>query len=92
MRLWVDDVRPAPAGWVHARSVEEAQPLLASGEVEELSLDSDLGFERPDGAALLRWMEGTGHWPRRKPGVHTPNPAGRERLRVAIERGFRART
>lgn len=91
MRLWVDDVRPAPPGWVHARSVEEAQSLLATGEVEEASLDHDLGFEQADGAALVRWMARTGHWPRQRPAVHSMSPQGRRAMLAVIERSFGVR-
>ena len=44
MRLWVDDFRPAPKGWVWARTVTEAirkiveSPLILS----EVSLDHDI--------------------------------------------------
>lgn len=41
--MWLDDVRPAPEGWVHVTSVEEAKRWLLSGRVEKASLDHDLG-------------------------------------------------
>lgn len=43
MRLFVDDLRPAPEGWRLARTVEEAVALLANEAVEELSLDYMIG-------------------------------------------------
>jgi len=43
IRLWHDDVRPAPEGWVWAKTNEEAQEFLASAIVDEISLDHDLG-------------------------------------------------
>ncbi len=43
MKLWLDDERPAPPGWVHVTTVADAQRLLASGKVTEASLDHDLG-------------------------------------------------
>ena len=43
MKLWLDDRRPAPAGWTRAFSVAEAQALLKTGQIEEASLDHDLG-------------------------------------------------
>jgi len=27
-KLWLDDLRPAPPGWLHARTVPEAKALL----------------------------------------------------------------
>lgn len=44
MRLWFDDVRPAPEGWAWARTVEEAKTLLTKNTVSECSLDHDMGL------------------------------------------------
>ncbi|MBI5544590.1 MAG: hypothetical protein HY901_11920 [Deltaproteobacteria bacterium] len=88
MKLWLDDVRPAPPGWVQARTIEEAQRWLVTGEVEEASLDHDLGVEQPDGRALVRWMAQTGHWPKHRPVVHSMNPVGRMYMEGVIERYF----
>ena len=41
--LWLDDVRPAPAGWTHVKTVDEAKTLLLTGQVYHASLDHDLG-------------------------------------------------
>ena len=41
--LWLDDMRPAPRGWLLAKTVEEAKLHLAAGRVRNLSLDHDLG-------------------------------------------------
>lgn len=43
MKLYLDDYRPAPDGWVLVKTVALAQALLASGAVVEASLDHDLG-------------------------------------------------
>lgn len=44
MRLWHDDVRPAPAGWVWARTNAQAKEHLLTGQVREISMDHDLGY------------------------------------------------
>lgn len=44
MKLWVDDVRPAPEGWTWARTNDEAKKWLAGGSVAECSLDHDMGL------------------------------------------------
>lgn len=41
--LYMDDVRVCPDGWRLARTIEEAQLLLATGEVDRCSLDHDMG-------------------------------------------------
>jgi len=43
MKLFVDDVRQVPDGWVVARTVDEAKSLLARENVEVVSLDHDMG-------------------------------------------------
>lgn len=43
MKLWLDDLRPAPEGWTHVYDIEEAKKQLLTGEVEHMSLDHDLG-------------------------------------------------
>jgi hypothetical protein len=47
MRVWLDDRRPTPEGWVRVRTPEEAIELLRAGGVGELSLDHDLGSTWP---------------------------------------------
>jgi hypothetical protein len=41
--LWLDDIRPAPWGWVPVKTVEEAKKHLLTGLVRRASLDHDLG-------------------------------------------------
>lgn len=41
--LWLDDVRPAPHGWLHVRTDAEARSYLERGVVRRASLDHDLG-------------------------------------------------
>jgi hypothetical protein len=69
-------------------------PLLRSGEVEELSLDHDLGLFTTEGKdwtgyAVLEWLErgvATGAAAFDMPGIsiHSANPVGRKRLEQAI--------
>lgn len=52
IKLWVDDVRPAPEGYVHAHSVNEAiKAIEAAGrEVNLVDIDHDTGdFARDRG-------------------------------------------
>lgn len=112
--LWLDDIRPAPGGWYHVKTIQEAKPFLERGEVEMASLDHDLGAceacldgltpekwmvlhnykSMPNcphfgtGYDLVCWMEETGHWPIKKPLVHSRNPAGRFKMEQAINKKF----
>ena len=62
MKVWLDDKRTAPAGWVHVRTPEGAIELLRGGAVEEISLDHDLGLDvggrEQTGYDVLLWLEG----------------------------------
>lgn len=40
--LWLDDVRLAPLGWIHCKTVDEAKLILREFDVQEMSLDHDL--------------------------------------------------
>jgi hypothetical protein len=59
MKLWLDDRRPAPSGWTRAYTVAQAQRYLATGEVEEASLDHDLGACEAclGGLSTAEWLE-----------------------------------
>jgi NAD+-processing family protein with receiver domain len=60
--LWLDDMRPAPDGWVHVKTVEEAQEYLRGGIVRRASLDHDLGAcARCYDGTLERWLEEHAH-------------------------------
>jgi hypothetical protein len=86
VRLWHDDKRPPPKGqgWTWARTNSEAQRLLASGDVSEVSLDYDMQSPHDTGLGLVRWM---GAHPSRMPPkveVHSLNPYGARMLRNAL--------
>lgn len=88
-RLWLDDVRPAPDGWVHAKSVNAAVNLLSTGTVVEASLDHDLGdyaHDGGDGYKVVDWMAENDVWPADGVRCHSGNPVGRERIEGVITR------
>ena len=88
MKVYLDDERVAPTGWVRVRWPDEAIELLRSGEVRELSLDHDLGDdERGTGYDVLLWIEEQVACHRFIPPlitVHSANPAARIRMEAAI--------
>ena len=45
MKLWIDDIRKAPSGWVWVKTSTEAIKMLLSRPIEEISFDHDLGGE-----------------------------------------------
>lgn len=97
MRVFLDDVRPAPEGWTLVGWPEEVIALLETGEVEELSLDHDLGDdEHGTGYDVLVWIEEAVALRGFRPPVitiHSANAVGRQRMELALAsiRRFAAR-
>lgn len=90
MHIWVDDVRPAPYGYVRAHSVDETKLLIskaiAAGKtIELLDLDHDAGDYAEQGGDFIRildWLEVSGiSIPIR---LHTLNPVGRDNMEAII--------
>ncbi len=89
MKIFLDDERLAPTGWLQARWPDEVIFYLAKGMVTDISLDHDLGDDaRGTGYDVLLWIEqaivDTGFQPP-KINVHTSNPAARIRMLAAVE-------
>lgn len=58
MKVFLDDERNTPEGWVRTYWADETISLLATGQVTELSLDHDLGDDaRGTGYTVLLWLE-----------------------------------
>lgn len=94
IKLWHDDVRPAPNGWVWATNNAEAQTILSDRNVQECSLDHDLGAEgqgilaagrSPNGSGydLVLWMIESDLVPA-KVTIHSWNGVGARRMAQAL--------
>ena len=93
MKLWVDDVRPAPIGYSYAKTVDSAKFIIESFETREdnkielIDIDHDAGDYAQYGGDyinLLNWLEETGrNYPIR---IHSMNPIGVENMRRIIKR------
>lgn len=98
MRLWLDDVRPAPEGYVWCKSVNKAKEAIEVFEafsklspilspIELIDIDHDAGDYAQYGGdyiRLLDWLEETGrNYPIR---IHSQNPVGVANMRRIIER------
>ncbi len=86
MKLWVDDVRPAPEGWVWAKTLKEALDHYTSQKWDEISFDHDLGLE--DSRELATIIEENAYYGGKPPKwhVHSANPIGAAWLKSALER------
>jgi hypothetical protein len=92
MKLWLDDERPAPPGWVWAKTSSEATLHLASGRVEDVSLDHDLGEQSGTGYDVACFIEAgayDGTLRRMTWHVHSGNPVGAARIARAMENADR---
>lgn len=94
MKVYLDDVREAPDGWVRTRTPEETIEWLLTGRVRELSLDHDLGLDTEEsertGYSVLTWLEAEvakDRWIFELPTItiHSVNPVGHERMLAAID-------
>lgn len=88
MRVYLDDERTTPEGWVRVYWPEEAIALLEAGGVDELSLDHDLGDdERGTGYDVVLWVEEAvalrGFRPP-KMSVHSANSSARQKMESGI--------
>jgi len=95
MKVYLDDERATPAGWIRVYWPEEAIELLRTGNVIEISLDHDLGNDdRGTGYDVVLWIEEQvivhGFHPPRM-SVHSANPSARMKMESGI-RSIEART
>ena len=104
IKLWVDDIRVEPKGWVYCRTMLKAITLLSQGKVGEISLDADPGYldcytqETADESyyiIVLYLKELRADFLPKKAYVHTANrfEGGRmveelEKLGIDVVRGF----
>ena len=91
VKIWLDDIRDAPSGYIHVRSVNDAKLIInrfiERGYEMELDLDHDLGDyanDGGDGICLVCWLAENKIYPTIK--VHTMNPVGRENMQAIIDR------
>lgn len=92
MKLWIDDVRPAPKDYVHTYSVDMAKVIITKAEIrgskiEVIDIDHDAGEMAQFGGdyiKLLDWLEETGrNYPIR---IHSMNPVGVANMRAIIQK------
>ena len=95
MKLWIDDVRPAPEGYRRIFTVNAAKRFIEVHEalgntidpIMVIDIDHDAGkfvVNGGDYIKLLDWLEETGrNYPIH---IHSMNPVGVENMRRIIQR------
>lgn len=92
MKIYLDDLREAPKGYIRTHSVNETIKLIeklekANTPIELLDLDHDLGDYASDGGdaiKLLDWLAERGTFYPIK--LHTMNGVGRDNMQRMIDR------
>jgi hypothetical protein len=89
IRIFLDDERPTPDGWIHCRWPQEVIDLLKANpeNVEIVSLDHDLADEMRNGYQVLLWIEEAvvtrGYRPPQLR-VHSSNSSAAQKMQLAI--------
>lgn len=101
MRLWIDDVRPAPEGYVWCKSVNTAIYYITYCEaiykqsydynddyrIELIDIDHDAGDYAYDGGDYIKLLNWLEKTDRNYPiHIHSMNPVGVANMRAIIKR------
>lgn len=90
MNVYLDDERKTPENWVRVYSPNDAIELLATGQVERISLDHDLGDDtRGTGYDVVLWIEEMVATSGFKPPqilVHSANSSAREKMLAGVRK------
>ena len=88
MKLWIDDIRPAPDGFIWCKSVNQAKTAITAYE-HQYSCDNiliDLDNDTADYFKILDWLEeknivDTGYFFK----IHSKNPVGIMKMEDIIQ-------
>jgi hypothetical protein len=85
--LFLDDVRPAPMGWVPVRTPADFVYMVTHYDWAIVSFDNDLSAQHTDitGRKLLHWMFDEGLLPQQKPRVHSGDIIAAPLMKAFIE-------
>lgn len=101
MKLWLDDVRPAPEGYVWCKSVKSAKQKIIHFEalykyspeynddcqIELINIDHGAGDFASDGGDYIKLLDWLEETGRSYPiHIHSMNPVGVENMRRIIQR------
>jgi len=90
-KVYLDDERKPPTGWVLVKTPKEAIDLLKKNNVTDISLDHDLGNDEVIGTGydVLKWIEEKVYFDKsfRLPNItiHTANPSARKKMEAALK-------
>ena len=88
IKIYLDDVREAPKGWLLVKNAEHAIWWLKFEGVGEISLDHDLGEGQLTGYDVVKWIEKEVYTNDFVPPIihiHSSNPVGRKNIKACIK-------
>lgn len=87
MKLFLDDLRDCPSDFVPAKTYDEMISLLEQnkGNVEEISLDHDLG-ETKTGYDVCKYLVENDYWCMNRITIHTANAVGAKNMYQLLDR------
>jgi len=93
LKLYVDDERTSPDGWILAKNYDEAIAILIKeeGNIYAISLDHDLGgigTNEKTGQDIALWLEKQvytqGYKAPRHMTSHSQNPVGKQNIKLTL--------
>lgn len=96
MKVWLDDVRPAPEGYVWVKTGLDCIDLLINhwDEIRQVSLDHDLGDDTVTGTTVATFIEmrviAFQDALSFTVAIHSANPVGRKNMEAALRSAKRA--
>lgn len=90
MKLYVDDIRKAPKGWLLARTIDEAVRMIVRWKPTDISLDHDIGnydetFQSVAHLIGQMYMNDAFWADELEVSIHSDNPVGAKRLQDILE-------
>lgn len=102
MKIWIDDIRPAPHGFYHMYSVNQAKEFIKmvefcdnhtfnldddSFKIDIIDMDHDAGDFSYDGGDYIRLLDWFEETGRNYPiKIHSMNPVGIENMKRIIQK------
>ncbi len=91
MKIYLDDIRECPEGFILAKTAWESIELLKNNLVEEINLDHDLGYDENLGTGydVVKWIEEqvavNNYIPPKTIKVHSANISARTKMELGIK-------
>ena len=85
MKIYLDDWRPCPEGYVVARNFKEFQRLMINNDdISHISLDYDLDDYKWNGLGVCKWMVECEFVPKNI-NIHSTHSGGKQMLEYLME-------